>query len=46
MNRATEHKLKNPKLSLFDALILGGFHYPRGADAATIDEDGVPLGQR
>lgn len=46
MNRAVAAKLKNPHLSLFDALDMGGFTYPRNVDAATMDNDRVTLGQR
>ncbi|CAB9505623.1 expressed unknown protein [Seminavis robusta] len=46
MNRAVAAKLKDPSLSLYDALHLGGFTYPRNVDAATIDNDRVTLGQR
>ena len=46
MNKAVDTKLKNPKMPLFDALRLGGFHYPRNVDAATMDNDHVTLGQR
>ena len=46
MNRAVAAKLKNPHISLFDALDIGGFTYPRNVDAATMDNDRVTLGQR
>ena len=46
MNRAVAAKLKNPHISLFDALAIGGFNYPRNVDAATMDNDRVTLGQR
>jgi hypothetical protein len=46
MNGAVTAKLEDPSLSLYDALQIGGFNYPRNVDAATIDNDRVTLGQR
>lgn len=46
MNRAVAAKLDNPHMSLYDALVTGGFNYPRNVDAATMDNDRVTLGQR
>lgn len=46
MNRAVAAKLQNPDMSLYDALVIGGFNYPRNVDAATMDNDRVTLGQR
>lgn len=46
MHCAVAARLKNPKLSLFDALQAGGFHYPTDDDAGLIDNEQVTLGQR
>ena len=46
MNRAVEAKLRNPGISLSDALKAGGFKYPPKATASVLDEENVTLGQR
>lgn len=46
MNRAVEAKLKNPHLSLLEALRIGGFHYPPTATASVVDDEQVTLSQR
>jgi hypothetical protein len=50
MNRAVAARLTNPKLSLLDALIAGGFSFPSDTsnvlDSDLLDNDGVSLAQR
>lgn len=46
MNRAVQAKLKNPHVSLSDALRIGGFGYPPRATASAVDCENVTLGQR
>lgn len=46
MNRAVAARLKDPSLSLSQALHIGGFHYPTTDDAAVTDDEMVTLGQR
>lgn len=43
MNRAVAAKLRDPKLTLMEALKLGGFEY---SEDSAYDEDGVSLSQR
>lgn len=51
MDKAVAAKLKNPELSLLDALNIGGFKFPDAnkpgmAAAAVLDEENVSLAQR
>jgi hypothetical protein len=47
MNRAVVARLHNPQLSLYEALIIGGFHYPLGdINTNAIDDENITLGQR
>ena len=46
MHRAVSARLSNPKLSLFDALIIGGFEYENDNDSNAVDSEQIALGQR
>ena len=46
MHRSVAARLKDPKLSLFEALRQGGFEYPTDDDPLCTDADKVTLGQR
>jgi len=46
MHNAVNARLANPEMSLFEALIAGGFQYPATEDATAVDAEGVSLGQR
>ena len=49
MNRAVEVKVKEPKMSLLDALVLGGFQYPTSSpkhDSEIFDNTNISLLQR
>mmetsp|Transcript_21279 Transcript_21279/g.24622 ORF Transcript_21279/g.24622 Transcript_21279/m.24622 type:complete len:276 (+) Transcript_21279:44-871(+) len=51
MNKAVEARLKNPQMSLLEALVVGGFKFiEQTSDAAskkgTLDEDNILLSQR
>lgn len=46
MHRAVSARLKDPSLTLFDALQVGGFDYPADEDAGCFDSERVTLGQR
>jgi hypothetical protein len=44
--QAVSARLANPEMSLYDALIAGGFHYASPDDSTAADHEGVTLGQR
>jgi hypothetical protein len=46
MHLAVAARLASPDISLFEALRLGGFHYPTNDDASVVDTEKVTLGQR
>ena len=47
MNRSVEARLKDPGMSLLDALRAGGFTFPDGPlNGTAVDSDNVQLGQR
>jgi hypothetical protein len=46
MHRAVSARLANPRLSLFEALLAGGFEYAADDDSQALDSDQVTLGQR
>jgi hypothetical protein len=46
MHRAVGARLANPKISLFDALQLGGFEYDNDDDANVVDSEQITLAQR
>jgi hypothetical protein len=46
MGRAVNAKLKDPQISLSDALRVGGFNYSETATASVVDDENVTLGQR
>ena len=46
MNRAVAARLKDPNLSLYGALFIGGFNFPSSDEASTLDDENVTLGQR
>lgn len=46
MHRAVGARLANPKISLFDALQIGGFHYDNDDDANAVDSEQITLAQR
>jgi hypothetical protein len=46
MNRAVAARLRDPSLSLYAALFVGGFNYPSSDEASTLDDENVTLGQR
>jgi hypothetical protein len=46
MHRAVTARLENPNLTLYEALRIGGFEYPKNDDASLIDSEKVTLGQR
>ena len=46
MHRAVAARLSNPKISLFEALKIGGFEYEQDNDANALDNEHITLGQR
>ena len=46
MHRAVAARLSNPKISLFEALQVGGFEYENDNDANALDSEHITLGQR
>lgn len=46
MHRAVEARVANPKISLFEALKVGGFEYPNDDDANLMDSEQITVGQR
>ena len=46
MHKAVAARLKNPEISLFDALKIGGFEYISNNDSSATDSENVTLGQR
>jgi len=46
MHRAVAARLANPKISLFEALRIGGFDYVNDNDANAVDSEQITLGQR
>ncbi|CAJ1947673.1 unnamed protein product [Cylindrotheca closterium] len=46
MHKAVAARMADPSISLYDALVIGGFDYPSDDSATTVDEDKVTLGQR
>lgn len=44
--QAVNARLANPNMSLFDALVAGGFQYSAEEDSNVLDPEGVSLGQR
>jgi hypothetical protein len=46
MHRAVAARLSNPKISLFEALQVGGFEYPNDEDSNAVDSENITLGQR
>ena len=46
MHRAVGARLANPKISLFDALVIGGFEYDNDDDANAVDPEQITLAQR
>jgi len=46
MHRAVSARLSNPKISLFEALKIGGFEYEQDNDANALDNEHITLGQR
>ena len=46
MHRAVGARLANPKISLFDALQIGGFDYDNDDDANAVDSEQITLAQR
>lgn len=46
MHRAVAARLKNPNISLFDALLRGGFEYTHDDDCNHVDSENVTIGQR
>ena len=46
MHRAVAARLEDPKMSLFDALKIGGFEYSDDHDSNAMDSEHITLGQR
>jgi len=46
MHKAVAARLANPNLSLYDALLVGGFDYSANDDKSILDSKNVTLGQR
>jgi hypothetical protein len=46
MHRAVAARMRDPNMTLFDALRVGGFEYPADDDAGCVDSENVTLGQR
>jgi len=46
MHRAVAARVANPKISLFEALRIGGFEYTQDTDSNAMDSEQITLGQR
>ena len=46
MHKAVAARMENPNLSLYDALLMGGFDYFANDDKSILDSKNVTLGQR